>query len=284
MFSKSSKKGESRLWSGDRFLPCNEPVPKHMDVTLRYADSDDLTASVGAFSWQFRGNGPFDPDVTFVGVQPPAYDQWAALYQRYTVISSSIQVRAISRSVSNCMRVAVAPAADNSAVPSFDALSGFRYSVVGDTTGGANGITLRQRCKTAVVMGTTERSVLDSAQAAFDAAATGLPGQQWFWNIAVETSGSSDSVSLFVIVKYKLRFWRPVTQSTSLTASLLPRRGERRVRRGVTATAVPEKPTELTCEPRGGSRVTDPVIHPGCSCTGCVARAAPLSGRCPDSS
>lgn len=249
-----------------------QPLPDQMCVTLRYADSDDVTASFGVFSWIIRGNGPQDPDATFVGVQPPCFDQWAALYGRYTVESSRITVRAISRAVSNCMRIAVAPQAVSTA-GSFDGIAGYRYAVSKDTTGGAPAAVLTCDVKTSKVLGVPSQSVRDSASAAFDSAVNTLPTTQWYWNIAVETSGSSDSVSVYFVVEYRVRFWQPLSQDVSLTHTLKRAPRVRRVtstHQGVTATAVPEKPTESSDAPRGGPLVTDPVIHLGCQCPTCA--------------
>lgn len=41
---------------------------------------------------QFRGASIYDPDFTGAGHQPLGHDQWAALYQRYRVISSKCEV------------------------------------------------------------------------------------------------------------------------------------------------------------------------------------------------
>jgi len=244
-----------------------------MCVTLRYASELDATAAVGLANWQLRGNGPYDPDVTFVGVQPPTYDQWSALYSRYTVESSQITVRAISRSVSNCMRIAVCPQAQTAAIGAFEAVAANRYSVSKDTTGGAQAAVLSLDMKTSRVFGVPESSVDDSSQAGFDSATTTLPPREWYWNIAVQTSGSSDAISLYVVVTYRVRFWLPIIQAVSLTASLgAPRQRrplESQGNRGVTATAEKEKPTDLLSQARGGLPLSDPVIHPACPCDNC---------------
>ncbi len=272
MSKKSSRGGRKRSSNRGGYSYNKQPVPDEMCVTLRYADSDDVTATVGSFTWQFRGNGPFDPDVTFVGVQPPAYDQWSALYSRYTVESSSITVRAISRSVSNCMRIAVGPAASTVSVPAFDALAGFRYAVSKDTTGGAQAAVLSLDLTTAQVFGCPQSAVDSSVQAGFDSSTANTPSREWYWNLAIETSGSSDAISLYVVVTYRVRFWQPVVQTVSLSRPIAAPRLRRalgtKTEGGLTATAEPEKPTE-PFGPRGGSLVSDPVIHSTCPCRAC---------------
>jgi len=275
--NKSSRGGKARSLNGDGFSCCKQPIPDSVGVTLRYSDSQDVTASVGAYSWQFRGNGPYDPDVTYTGVQPPCFDQWAALYDRYTVVSSTITVRAISRAVSNCMRIAVGPATSGGA-QAFDAIAGQRYAVSKDTTGGAQAAVLSLDLMTATVGGVTKASVLDSASAGWDSAVSSTPAKQWFWNVAVETSGSSDALSLYVVVTYRVKFWQPAVQTVSLmtrpTGSPSQRRsaGATCTAHGVTATAEEEKPTD-SLRARGGLPLSDPVIHVACPCDNC--RRAP---------
>jgi len=77
--------------------------PDRKLVKLRYVDSD-VTLDAGAGLVQsktFSCNSLFDPDITSVGHQPMGYDQWSAIYQRYTVLSSKITVRYNPITVSN---------------------------------------------------------------------------------------------------------------------------------------------------------------------------------------
>lgn len=77
--------------------------PDRKMVKLRYVDSD-VTLDAGAGLVQsktFSCNSLFDPDITSVGHQPMGYDQWSAIYQRYTVLSAKITVRNNPIGVSN---------------------------------------------------------------------------------------------------------------------------------------------------------------------------------------
>lgn len=74
------------------------PLSQKQLVCFNYSDSSfSRTLNVaGGYSgyYVFRGNGPFDPDYTGVGVQPYGYDQYtgSALYTYYRCPSSSIRV------------------------------------------------------------------------------------------------------------------------------------------------------------------------------------------------
>lgn len=68
--------------------------PLQKVVKLRYVDSNvTLNPGIGAISVAeniYRCNSVFDPDYTGTGHQPMGFDQWAALYTKYTVLGSKI--------------------------------------------------------------------------------------------------------------------------------------------------------------------------------------------------
>lgn len=70
--------------------------PKKALVTHKYRDVIGLTTNTGIVaSYQFSTNGMFDPNVTGVGHQPLYFDQFADLYDHYTVIASKITFKLI---------------------------------------------------------------------------------------------------------------------------------------------------------------------------------------------
>ena len=64
-------------------------------VKLRYVDSTaTLDAAVGSSSSiVYRANSVYDPYYAAGGHQPMGFDQWAAIYSRYTVLGAKITVR-----------------------------------------------------------------------------------------------------------------------------------------------------------------------------------------------
>lgn len=65
--------------------------PSELVTRLRYNDTIELTLGVsGVVGHTFRMNSLFDPDLTGTGHQPYYFDQLAALYQRYGVLSGKI--------------------------------------------------------------------------------------------------------------------------------------------------------------------------------------------------
>lgn len=73
----------------------SSPVPKSKRVTLRYAETNvslDPGASIPA-DYFFKCNDLYDPNYTGVGHQPMGFDQWMALYGKFTVVNSKITVK-----------------------------------------------------------------------------------------------------------------------------------------------------------------------------------------------
>ncbi len=63
-------------------------------VKLRYCDFIDINPGAATpTNFIFRANSLFDPNFSGTGHQPMNFDQWAAMYDHYTVISSKITVR-----------------------------------------------------------------------------------------------------------------------------------------------------------------------------------------------
>jgi len=77
-------------------------LKKKMMVKLRYVDTVSLNAGSAAIvNHNFSANGIFDPDTTGTGHQPLLHDEYALLYSRYRVTSSTIKVTPIISAVTN---------------------------------------------------------------------------------------------------------------------------------------------------------------------------------------
>ncbi len=93
------KKSNSRRRRGKRRgrlvrKPIALGFPKRQMVRLKYSDTIRLDPGLAtAAEYTFRCNSLFDPDFTSVGHQPRTYDQWALLYNKYTVVGAKITVK-----------------------------------------------------------------------------------------------------------------------------------------------------------------------------------------------
>lgn len=67
--------------------------PDTIVTTLRYVDQRGFNAAAADdTTYTYRMNDIFDPDFTGAGHQPMGYDQLAAVYNRFQVLSSSIKL------------------------------------------------------------------------------------------------------------------------------------------------------------------------------------------------
>lgn len=90
--SRSYRKKVSTTFVGPR-----GPVKDKTVLKLRYCDTySSLPGVLQAAQYIYRGNSCYDPDYTGTGAQPYGWDQWLDVYQKYRVIGSTIEVKAMS--------------------------------------------------------------------------------------------------------------------------------------------------------------------------------------------
>jgi len=100
-----------------QYNPLMSGFPKSKVVTMRYADSGEITlnSTPGALSYQkYRANSIYDPDFTGGGHQPMGYDQWNQNYNHYVVLGAKI----------TSTLTGVAAAADGAVVANISLMSG----------------------------------------------------------------------------------------------------------------------------------------------------------------
>lgn len=104
--SKKARKSEAQLIPG--LGPLEWGFPNSIITKLRYCDVLGLSSGTGAVnSTIFRANGIYDPDYTNAGHQPMWRDNYAAIYDFYTVLGSKITVTFHSRSATNGLIVGI---------------------------------------------------------------------------------------------------------------------------------------------------------------------------------
>ncbi len=107
---KYSKSRRPRRRRRARKMRVQRPIlsgfPSRKLVKLKYVDSNvtlDPTniGIAGAAQYVYRMGSLFDPDYTGVGHQPMCYDQWSAIYRRYTVLGAKITAQFVPNDTSN---------------------------------------------------------------------------------------------------------------------------------------------------------------------------------------
>ena len=219
-----------------------------MFVTLRFTEMSSQTASVGSYSYIYAANDVYDPNVTGVGSQPLSYDQWTAIYNRWVVLASEIDVCITSRTVSGQLSCAVVPVTQSSVAPSsYEAAAQMRKAITASTTGGGPSPHLRSKIRMSDLYGVPLVTI--QGDDAFAGATTASPNRRMCWALLFETSGASDSFSYTVTIKYKIRFFQPILSSVSLSAPF-PRRSVANTERAVEAE--PHKTLQSAASPCPG--------------------------------
>lgn len=94
-FYRSKRKAVRRSKASKVVIRQPSGLPDRLFVKLKYSTAILFSDVVGgvAKTHLFRGNSPFDPDLTATGHQCYLFDQWQALYQQYRVHGSKARVR-----------------------------------------------------------------------------------------------------------------------------------------------------------------------------------------------
>jgi len=209
-------------WGGDGAVVCADSVR----VRLPYEAVLEPAATTGSlYLYQFRGNSVYDPDYTGAGGQAAGFDQWAAFFNEYTVISSSLEIEYISGQ-NYSVEVVTFPSYNvTSPASSLDA-SARPYAERSLQTGNGNAThkILRSSMSTAQMMGVREEAILDDDQ--YGATVSTNPGSSaiWYWNIVAQnvsnTTTLNDCVRVHII--FDVLFHDRI--QLSLSAMSAPRR------------------------------------------------------------
>lgn len=207
-----------RAWGNDGTVGC----PDSVRLILRYGMMTTATTTLGSlYSYQFRGNSVFDPDLSGAGAQPNYFDNWANMYNSYTVLSSRIVVEALNLTATNPVSVGIFPAYNTALPASINDLVGMRYarqvSIMG--TGNAVKSRLTSTMSTSQMFGIPEIAV--TADDLYSSVVTTNPAaaQTWYWTLCAQNESGTTSLNLQfrVIIEYDVKFFDPSVVNLSLT-------------------------------------------------------------------
>jgi len=187
--------------------------------TLRYYEqSVSLAGTAGVIAqYAFTANGLYDPNITSTGHQPLGFDTMMLYYEQYTVVRSSMTVRAVGNG-SQAVAVSVCLAPDTTALALPDVVeNGLIVTTVLDGRGNGGYGTgdrvgrLDLACDVAKYFGRrSQRELLDDVNLYGTVAAN--PTEQVYFIINTWGFGSfsdNTSVSLDVTIEYEACFWEP---------------------------------------------------------------------------
>lgn len=186
----------------------SEIMPDEFITTLNYTFTGVMSAAgAGTITnAQYRGNGLFDPEVALGGGQALGFDELAAFYNRYQVISSTCDVEYLPDPASaDHVFLAITPIDEVGAVTGISQAielpySKHRYIAHNTQVSGK----LRSTMTTKKKFGYKR---LDTSQQNTCAPVTGDPTEEWYWNVALLSHGAAVAGRGIIKTTYKVRFF-----------------------------------------------------------------------------
>ncbi len=201
-------------------VPRSMPGNRLELVTLPYVWRGVMNAAAGGVDTQlFNINSLFDPDRTGAGSQPNGFDQWAALYSRYTVFSCDWNVTAMavvstSDIGGGIMTAAVARTTAVGSTPSDIIACSDQWRAYSATGGGPAAVTIKGSTYIPNLMGHKYKV----GEALFSALTSASPTNTCI--LIVQSCGSNDAVNPGdVSVTVKLSFKAVLSEAIRLTES-----------------------------------------------------------------
>lgn len=227
MFMRKHKKAPQRKRIGRRKYRRNKP--KAVTTLMKgvgFADTvfakltyvERLEPSIGGAigTLVFAGNSIFDPNVSGGGHQPLYRDQYAAVYNQYRVLGSSIKVDVINVSNNSSLIWCIEP---NTSIGSPTDIS----QIYEQSRAGAPKIVpvasrissrLKKYSSTRKVCGLTKAQSNDSE---LSSQMGGNPNNLWYWNLFFQSADNTSVVDCVVMVKlvYYVQFFDRVQAAQS---------------------------------------------------------------------
>lgn len=197
------------------------PLAYAKSVKFRYSDNGFTAFTDTDFGNQvihvFRGNGPYDPDVSGVGVQPYGWDQYDALYGYYQCYGSRCTITCNPTTQNfSALKVFVFPfygTAPDFTDPSDMKMTPFcRTKVMND-----EGTASKQRTVVTNYMSTAKFLKTSARDLGLKSAWGSTPNTQWYWIVAFDTSDSQEEVT----VKYDvdITYWVKASRQENIDES-----------------------------------------------------------------
>lgn len=195
-------------------------------VALSYGTYVNFAPTSGALSnQQYSGNSLFDPDVSGVGSQPYWFDQWAAMYGKYRVVKSRIELELVNTG-SVHVDVCLVPTVGSPTDTSIYNISEWKYArkvPLAINTGGPSVRNVTMTMKTEKVFGLSKTQMFDEDGYAADY--TTNPAFRWYWQVFAQTVGgltTTPAVTIGVRVTYYAIMFAPRFTGDSVSLDRRP--------------------------------------------------------------
>lgn len=193
-------------------------IPDRIRTKLRYQMTTTATTTLGSlFTYQFRGNSVYDPDLTGAGAQPTYYDNMANMYNSYVVLSSRVWLEALNVAAAPVL-VGVFPAYNTSVGSTALDCAAMRYAVSKSLYGAGNAVkaVLTASQSTAQQFGVRPEAVVDD-DGYSGAAGNPSSAATWYWTVFAqnETGTTTLNLTLRMYIEYDVIFFDPVVMNLS---------------------------------------------------------------------
>ena len=181
--------------------------PDRIQTTLRYSDIWALAPGAQAGQYTYRGNSLFDPDYTSTGHQPRYFDQYAAVYSKYVVTSSSIKASVMNNVGTSPLFVVVFPSTDIPTLLTGAPASEYPRAKQSKLLGvaGYQTVAVAHKAATTTILGLKPHQINDLDFAALTGA---NPTQIWYWNLFFQNVNPTNlSISVSIEMEYNCEFF-----------------------------------------------------------------------------
>lgn len=195
----------SKIWPKSSFYTPRyyDPFPYKQYAILRYSEVVSIVPSAGIPGhYLFRANGIFDPNYTGTGHQPYGHDQYAAIYNHYQVLESTITMSPTQGNVDGIYGITLL--ADTTTENDYDTIremKSTRMSIKQDSTGMPSP-NVKNYYNSKLYFNKNQQSALFGAS----------PGDSYYfdcWNEGRTSGVSGASTPFLITITYKVMMFEP---------------------------------------------------------------------------
>jgi len=171
-------------------------------IVHMYTNTVSLSPAAGVASYQsYRGNSVYDPDFSGVGTTAFAYSQASAVYNRYRVLASRIEV--LASCTSGTLQIFLQASINNAPPVATLYTVGQRHVAMGGVSVGGPSVWKHTAvARTAQVFGVPQKQVLSEDD--FAGIVGGNPNNVWYYHVvAYNPTAAGATLTLTVRVEYE---------------------------------------------------------------------------------
>ncbi len=175
-------------------------APDSLRVKLVYAESVTLVSASASGTYTFLGNDLYDPNFSGTGHQPRGFDQYSALYNRFRVLGSKIEI--FPETQSSTVRAMVSVIPSNIAMSISGMHSALEAPLVKQTLPFnvyTSNVGLAHAASTSEILGIPEAQVWSADRVQSTIAAS--PADPWLWYIVAGSVDELSNVTVDALVK-----------------------------------------------------------------------------------